>query len=147
MDSPGHQHCAISICTMLVAQGICAMGFTSFSHFKIANFKSADTLSKCESKATLPKIMSQCDVGDWFVLYQLSRNVNMYFFRSFLKELGDQTIKEKKCGTIFDKSKNPQCKLLENKQDPDVENQNFLPDSLPMWTPQLSRKGRLDIQI
>ena len=64
----------------------------------------------------------------------------MYFFRSFLKELGDQTIKEKKWG-VLDKSKNPQGKLLENKQDPDVENQNFLPDSLPMRTPQVSRKG------
>ena len=53
-DSPGHQHCAISICVVLVAKGIRATRFTSFSHFKSTNFESANTLSKCESKATLP---------------------------------------------------------------------------------------------
>ena len=31
--------------------------------------------------------MSKCHVGDWFVLFQLSKNVNMYFFRAFVKEL------------------------------------------------------------
>ena len=30
------------------------MGFTSFLHFKSANFESANTLSMCECKATLP---------------------------------------------------------------------------------------------
>ena len=54
MDSSGHQHCVISICPLLVAQGNCATGFTTFSHFKRASFESANTLSKCESKATLP---------------------------------------------------------------------------------------------
>ena len=47
-------HCAISICVVLVAQGNRATGFTSFSHLKSANFESANTLSKYESKATLP---------------------------------------------------------------------------------------------
>ena len=41
-----------AICAVLVAQEICATGFTSFLHFKSAN-----TLSKCERKATLPKLM------------------------------------------------------------------------------------------
>ena len=31
--------------------------------------------------------MSKCYIGDWFVLFQLSKNVNMYFFRAFAKEL------------------------------------------------------------
>ena len=32
-------------------------------------------------------VVSKCYVGDWFVLYQISKNVNMYFFRVFIKEL------------------------------------------------------------
>lgn len=31
--------------------------------------------------------MGKCYLGDWFVLYQISKNVNMYFFRAFMKEL------------------------------------------------------------
>ena len=29
-----------------------------------------------------------CNAGDWFVLYQIGRNVNSRFFREFLEELG-----------------------------------------------------------
>ena len=32
-------------------------------------------------------VTSKCFIGDWFVLYQISKNVNMYFFRVFIKEL------------------------------------------------------------
>jgi len=32
-------------------------------------------------------VVSRCFIGDWFVLYQLSKNCNMYFFRTFIKEL------------------------------------------------------------
>ena len=32
-------------------------------------------------------VTSKCFIGDWFVLYQISKNVNMYFFREFIKEL------------------------------------------------------------
>ena len=32
-------------------------------------------------------VNSKCYVGDWFVLYQISKNVNMYFYRVFIKEL------------------------------------------------------------
>lgn len=32
-------------------------------------------------------VVSKCFVGDWFVLYQISKNCNMYFFRCFIKEL------------------------------------------------------------
>ena len=31
--------------------------------------------------------MKDAYVGDWFVLHQLSKNVNTYFFREFVKEL------------------------------------------------------------
>ena len=53
MDFLGNQHHANWNCTVLVAWGIHATGFTLFSHFKSVNFESANTLSKCESKAML----------------------------------------------------------------------------------------------
>ena len=34
--------------------------------------------------------MSKCYLGDWFVLYQLSKNVNFYFMRAFMKELRNE---------------------------------------------------------
>ena len=32
-------------------------------------------------------MLNESHIGDWFVLYQLSKNVDSYFFRSFMKEL------------------------------------------------------------
>jgi hypothetical protein len=32
-------------------------------------------------------VLNQCYLGDWFVLLQLSKNVNHYFFREFVREL------------------------------------------------------------
>ena len=54
MDSLGHQHHAKKLSAVMMAWGIRAMGFTSISHFRSANFESTNTLSKYESKATLP---------------------------------------------------------------------------------------------
>ena len=34
--------------------------------------------------------MSKCYLGDWFVLYQISKNVNFYFMRAFMKELRNE---------------------------------------------------------
>jgi len=45
-------------------------------------------ITKAETRDSIREIVSKCHLGDWFVLYQLSRNVNMYFFRSFIKQLG-----------------------------------------------------------
>ena len=33
------------------------------------------------------EISSTFQLGDWFVLYQLCKNCNPYFFREFIKEL------------------------------------------------------------
>jgi hypothetical protein len=50
-------------------------------------------ISKCgrTNDPDVPKairyIMKDAYVGDWFVLHQLSKNVNTYFFREFVKEL------------------------------------------------------------
>jgi hypothetical protein len=38
-------------------------------------------------KSSLEYILDKAQLGDWFVLYQLSKNVNPYFFREFIKEL------------------------------------------------------------
>ena len=35
--------------------------------------------------ATCKSVLSHCYLGDWFVLYQLSKNSNSYFFRYLLK--------------------------------------------------------------
>merc|ERR1712223_801890 len=32
-------------------------------------------------------VLAKCQLGDWFVLYQLCKNCNPYFFREFIREL------------------------------------------------------------
>ena len=34
----------------------------------------------------LDYVLAKAQIGDWFVLYQLSKNCNPYFFREFIKE-------------------------------------------------------------
>ena len=46
--------------------------------------------SRCFSHSDLStcrSVLSHCYLGDWFVLYQLSKNSNTYFFRYLLKQL------------------------------------------------------------
>ena len=45
---------------------------------KIRGFSTSDM-------ATCKSVLSHCYLGDWFVLYQLSKNSNTYFFRYLLK--------------------------------------------------------------
>jgi len=45
---------------------------------KIRGFSNSDM-------ATCKSVLSHCYLGDWFVLYQLSKNSNTYFFRYLLK--------------------------------------------------------------
>ena len=45
---------------------------------KIRGFTSSD-MSTCKN------VLSHCYLGDWFVLYQLSKNSNSYFFRYLLR--------------------------------------------------------------
>jgi len=40
-----------------------------------------------EIRRCLEYILSKGQIGDWFVLYQLSKNCNPYFFREFIREL------------------------------------------------------------
>ena len=48
--------------------------------FKVRH-KYDEDIRKC-----LEYVLSKCQIGDWFVLYQLSKNCNPYFFREFIKE-------------------------------------------------------------
>ena len=41
-----------------------------------------DDIRKC-----LQYVVTKCYVGDWFVLCQLAKNCNPYFFREFVREL------------------------------------------------------------
>merc|ERR1711971_1497718 len=49
--------------------------------FKTVRHKYDEDIKKC-----LEYVLSKCQMGDWFVLYQLSKNCNPYFFREFIKE-------------------------------------------------------------
>ena len=48
--------------------------------FKTRGFSQSD-LSTCRN------VLDHCYLGDWFVLYQLSKNSNTYFFRYLLSYL------------------------------------------------------------
>merc|ERR1711981_416000 len=50
--------------------------------FKTVRHKYDEDIKKC-----LEYVLSKCQIGDWFVLYQLSKNCNPYFFREFIREL------------------------------------------------------------
>jgi len=50
--------------------------------YKTVRSKYDDDIRKC-----LEYILSKGQVGDWFVLYQLCKNCNPYFFREFIREL------------------------------------------------------------
>merc|ERR1711994_607499 len=50
--------------------------------FKTVRRKYDEDIRKC-----LEYVLSKCQIGDWFVLYQLPKNCNPYFFREFIKEL------------------------------------------------------------
>merc|ERR1711972_284630 len=50
---------------------------------------------------SLQYILAKGQIGDWFVLYQLSKNCNVYFFREFIRELAiDLKEKPKKSKSI-----------------------------------------------
>ena len=54
---------------------------------------------------SLEYILAKGQLGDWFVLYQLSKNCNQYFFREFIKELArDLREKPKKSKSNFGSS-------------------------------------------
>ena len=38
-------------------------------------------------RKSLDYVLAKGHIGDWFVLYQLSKNCNPYFYREFIREL------------------------------------------------------------
>ena len=62
---------------------------------------------------SLQYILAKGQIGDWFVLYQLSKNCNVYFFREFIRELAiDLKEKPKKSKSIGSSSKIKICFYL-----------------------------------
>lgn len=41
-------------------------------------------------RKSLRFVLGKCYIGDWFVMYQLAKNVNRYFLREFIKGLRDE---------------------------------------------------------
>ena len=64
------------------------------------------------TRKAIKTVMANCYIGDWFVLYQISKNVNMYFFRAFMKEL--QHDLKPKSGN-FENNKEDKNKKIEKK--------------------------------
>lgn len=46
--------------------------------------------SRLTSRCALEKIIKKCKIGDWFVLYQLGKNINPLIFKELLSELADK---------------------------------------------------------
>ena len=55
---------------------------TFHSSSRQVRHKYDEDVTKC-----LEYVLSKCQVADWFVMYQLSKNCNQYFFREFIREL------------------------------------------------------------
>lgn len=46
--------------------------------------------SRLTSRTELEKIIKECKIGDWFVLYQLGKNINSLIFKELLSELANK---------------------------------------------------------
>jgi hypothetical protein len=46
-------------------------------------------------------VLSKCFLGDWFVLAQIGKNVNTYFYRAFLKELSNELKEAQTIQVVF----------------------------------------------
>ncbi len=58
-----------------------------------------------EARKAINFVLNKLYLGDWFVLYQLSKNTNMYFFRGFIKELRYELKEHPKIKKYLDKNK------------------------------------------
>ena len=86
------------------------------------NYFHTGRIGNSKDKATrkaIKTVMAYCYIGDWFVLYQISKNVNMYFFRAFMRELQNE-VKSKSGNKL-------QLKHFENNQTNEIKTQSSLP--------------------
>jgi len=82
-----------------------------------------------EMPRALDYILAKGQLGDWFVLYQLSKNCNPYFFREFIKELS-QDLRAKPKKSRSEASSNGSVKKLRMNNISNVEiNMNNNDDS------------------
>ena len=42
------------------------------------------------SSSLVRSVLNRCNIGDWFILNQIAKNVNPYFFREFLEVLENE---------------------------------------------------------
>merc|ERR1712223_2024683 len=91
--------------------------------FKTVRHKYDEDIRKC-----LEYVLSKCQIGDWFVLYQLSKNCNPYFLREFIKELARElkSRPKKSKSTI---STSGSLKKIKASDLPDVEMGDMLYDN------------------
>ena len=66
-----------------------ASGTTEIQGFKFLFFNSK-YFKRDKKSHNIRTYVYKCSRGDWFVLYQLSKNLNRPFFMDFLKELTRQ---------------------------------------------------------
>jgi hypothetical protein len=76
-----------------------------FNYFRFVLVMSRTGLaSGKELRKSVQFVLSKCFLGDWFVLAQIGKNVNTYFYRSFLKELCNELRDKPKRSRSLDKS-------------------------------------------
>ena len=90
-----------------------ASGTTEKQGFKFLFFTSR-YFKRDEKSHNIRTYVYKCSRGDWFVLYQLSKNLNRPFFMDFLKELTRQvkpgTEDSVENGEFYDRSVLIRCK-------------------------------------
>ena len=61
----------------------------------------------------------ECDMGDWFVLFQISKNVDFYYFNQFMHHLIAEEIIDNKINEIKERTSDgsiqiPKIKVIQN---------------------------------
>jgi len=60
---------------------------SSFVRYQLINLRMNRYFKKSTKLTKIESFITQCTLGDWFVLYQLSKNLNRPFFMDFLTHL------------------------------------------------------------
>merc|ERR1711894_82834 len=63
---------------------------SSWIRYELLNMRMNRYFRKSKRITKIEIFIKQCKLGDWFVLYQLSKNLNRPFFVDFLTKLGEE---------------------------------------------------------
>eukprot|EP00095_Tigriopus_kingsejongensis_P001485 snap_masked-scaffold124_size330879-processed-gene-1.6 protein:Tk01485 transcript:snap_masked-scaffold124_size330879-processed-gene-1.6-mRNA-1 annotation:"innexin inx2" len=74
--------------TLFLFYRICTLFFEPFRFYILYN-RISHRYDE-EIRVALKFVLERCYIGDWFVLLQLCRNVNIYFYREFIKGLANE---------------------------------------------------------